>query len=603
VSDRRGAFFTRLLAGLLLAFLPMALILAYALTQNASRALTDAATAGLEARTSAAADRIESFAEGRLNDLRQVQQVGERDPDRLQRELEALHRVRGSYDVITVFDAEGKEIATTLRRGLAPRGTWFDAALAGRETLGPIERAGTALRWPVAIPFPLGNGRRGVLAGDIDVTPAWRFMTNLRRGSSGDAIVLDGDGREVFRLSDGEPTDEATLVRAGALRVRPSGDAVQRALAEPTGHLDEETFEGEQVIAGFARAPQPGWAVLGFQRRDEALAEVSEQRDLALAILLIGALLTGAFAFWFARRQTQPVTAVARAAREVAGGNLGARVDPRGAAELRELGGSFNRMVESINDLVRQIEGTAQDLAGSGSELSATAEQLAAATAEQNASATQTSATMEELARTSAGIAETVAGVAARTGETRGVLEQADHDLQASSERILALAARVDEISQLLGLINEIADQTNLLALNAAIEAARAGEGGRGFAVVADEVRRLAERSKSSAAEIAQIIESTQAETNATVIAMEQSSRQLQRGLDLMDTVSESTEQVRLTTHQQEAATTQVVHTMEGITDASHQTATTAQQIAASANRLRELVEELREAAAAASRE
>jgi methyl-accepting chemotaxis protein len=242
------------------------------------------------------------------------------------------------------------------------------------------------------------------------------------------------------------------------------------------------------------------------------------------------------------------------------------------------------------------------ELSGSATELSAAAEQLAATTAEQTASAAETSTTMAELARTSSGIAETVSGVAGRTEETRDVLEQADRDLGGSSEQILGLAGRVDEITAILGLINDIADQTNLLALNASIEAARAGEDGRGFAVVADEVRRLAERSKASAADIAEIVESTQGEMTATVMAMEQSSRAMRRGLELMDAVSEGTEQVRLTTHQQESATGEVVRTMEGVTDATRQTATTAQQIAAAAHGLRALVDALREAAGAASR-
>ena len=116
-------------------------------------------------------------------------------------------------------------------------------------------------------------------------------------------------------------------------------------------------------------------------------------------------------------------------------------------------------------------------------------------------------------------------------------MKEADRDIQRSSERILALAERVAEISGLLELINGIADQTNLLALNAAIEAARAGEAGRGFGVVADEVRRLAERSKASAADIEKIITSTQAETNATVMAMEASSKQIKHGLGLMEAV------------------------------------------------------------------
>jgi methyl-accepting chemotaxis protein len=187
--------------------------------------------------------------------------------------------------------------------------------------------------------------------------------------------------------------------------------------------------------------------------------------------------------------------------------------------------------------------------------------------------------------------------VARETTDTCEVLKEADTDMQRSSERILALADRVGDISGLLELIHEIADQTNLLALNAAIEAARAGEAGRGFGVVADEVRRLAERSKASAADIETIIASTQAETNATVMAMESSSKQIKRGLDLMETVMESTDQVRLTTQQQGAATQEVVDTMESVTEASRQTSATAQQISASATALNDLVAEMRRAA------
>jgi methyl-accepting chemotaxis protein len=187
---------------------------------------------------------------------------------------------------------------------------------------------------------------------------------------------------------------------------------------------------------------------------------------------------------------------------------------------------------------------------------------------------------MEELARTSVAIAETVDRVAKQAAETRENLEQAERDIETSSERTLALANRVNDVEVLLGLINEIADQTNLLALNAAIEAARAGESGRGFTVVADEVRRLAERSKSSAADIAGIIQNTQAETNATVMAMEKGAKQMQRGLVLLDEVAVATDQVRLTTQQQRSATEQVVESMQQLSETSRQISTTAEQLA-----------------------
>ena len=173
--------------------------------------------------------------------------------------------------------------------------------------------------------------------------------------------------------------------------------------------------------------------------------------------------------------------------------------------------------------------------------------------------------------------------MAAQAANTRENLADAETDVLASSERTVALAGRVREIGGILGLINEIADQTNLLAVNAAIEAARAGEDGLGFAVVADEVRRLAERSKASAADIASIVEGVQAETNATVMAMEKGANQMRAGLTLLDRVADATEQVRITTQQQRSATAQVVETMEQLTEASRQVSGTAQQIAAAA--------------------
>jgi methyl-accepting chemotaxis protein len=246
-----------------------------------------------------------------------------------------------------------------------------------------------------------------------------------------------------------------------------------------------------------------------------------------------------------------------------------------------------------LRDIARPFHAAGVNIRSNADQLSAVVQRLAATTAEQSSGVAETSATMEELARAAASIAETVDRVATQADTTRNNLEQAQFDIRASGERTLALADRVGEVGVTIALINEIADQTNLLALNAAIEAARAGDGGRGFAVVADEVRRLAERSKASVADIAKVIEGAQAESNATVVNMERSARQMQEGLSLLGEVADATARVRLTTQQQRSATEQVVVTMEQISSSSGQVSATAQQIAASAGELASLAADL----------
>ena len=468
---------------------------------------------------------------------------------------------------------------------------WFAAALSGRAALGDMHVEGDALRWIAAVPFVERGRVTGVLAADLNATALFPLIQEARLGKTGDAALDDNDGRRILALHDGRPPDEAAMIARGALREVDGSASARAALDGQTGTTRHEEVAGRDVVTGFAPDPRPGWAALVHQDEDEAFVAVADLRRVALVVVLAALVLAVLFALFFARRTTKPLTAVAHAARRVAEGDLATRVTPSGSAEIEELGGSFNRMVASLEQLVGQI-------AEAGD---ASLHRRGRAVVRRRGAVRHHVAPDERRDPDLGDDGGAGPHVAVDRGDRRPPSrarrptrarrsKEADEDMQRSSERILALADRVGDISGLLELIHEIADQTNLLALNAAIEAARAGEAGRGFSVVADEVRRLAERSKASAANIETIIASTQAETNATRDGHGGLLEADRRGLGLMETVMESTDQVRLTTQQQGAATQEVVDTMESVTEASRQTSATAQQISASAAALNDLV-------------
>jgi hypothetical protein len=260
------------------------------------------------------------------------------------------------------------------------------------------------------------------------------------------------------------------------------------------------------------------------------------------------------------------------------------------ADENEKQRGRAENALGHLQTLVSRLRGEVAESAG---HLSSAADQLASATFAQTTAATATSASMEEVARSSAAVVDRVERVAIQAGEAQTNLERAQTDLRASGDRTLALAGRVNEIEGILELINDIADQTNLLALNAAIEAARAGDAGRGFAVVADEVRRLAERSKAAAAQIAKLVEGAQSQSSETVMALEKGVKQMERGLAMMQAMTNVRDEVRVATEQQRSSTQEVVLAIEHIAEGSRSVALTAQEIAVAAARQGELAADL----------
>jgi twitching motility protein PilJ len=146
--------------------------------------------------------------------------------------------------------------------------------------------------------------------------------------------------------------------------------------------------------------------------------------------------------------------------------------------------------------------------------------------------------------------------------------------IQETSKRIKRLGESSQEIGEIVQLISDITEQTNVLALNAAIQAASAGEAGRGFTVVAEEVQRLAERSGEATKHISAIVKSIQRDTQDAVEAMERSTRGVVEGTKTADQAGEAL-------HEIEQISNRLAELIGGISNATQQQAGSAAKMAA----------------------
>jgi methyl-accepting chemotaxis protein len=237
------------------------------------------------------------------------------------------------------------------------------------------------------------------------------------------------------------------------------------------------------------------------------------------------------------------------------------------------LGHNLNEMVDNLRDMTVRTREAAQNLGSGAAEILAATTQQASGASEQSAAIAQTTTTVDELktiAEQSVARAQEVASASQHTVETSragqravdetvGSMREIRGRVEGIAENILALSEQTQQIGEIIATVSDIAAQSNILALNASVEAARAGEYGKGFAVVAVEVRNLAEQSRQATAQVKAILSDIQKATNATVMATEEGTKDVEEGVRLAAQAGEAIEQLAEVIEGSAQAATQMV--------------------------------------------
>jgi methyl-accepting chemotaxis protein len=390
--------------------------------------------------------------------------------------------------------------------------------------------------------------------------------------------------------------------------------AIERKIAATTGALTTGQYlvEGRTVLFSAATITAADGSPIGQSAiYTEVTAELQAQQEIA-------AVVRGASAGDFSRRVPvenksgalldmseglnhladtvqNALADFASAMEAVAEGDLTTGIEAAYDGMFGELKDALNRTVERLSETVSTIKTTAEDVNSAAREISSGAADLSGRTEQQASSLEETAATTEQLAASVKTSAQASRQAVELAEQAMGVATHGGDIVRDAVDAMARIEQASQKISDITGVIDEIAFQTNLLALNAAVEAARAGDAGKGFAVVASEVRTLAQRSSAAAKDITGLISASGSEVAQGVKLVRGAGEALEKIVSASQKVSATVSDISSASGEQANGIDEMSQAVAHMDEMTQQNAAMAEESAASAAALTDQIEKLNE--------